>query len=48
MAGRTWKPKLGVRIKGTLGDIDPLNKVLFQRAMSRLKNSPLRGLPSTT
>ena len=25
----------GVRIKGTLGDIDPLNKVPFERAISR-------------
>ena len=26
---------LGVRIRGTLGDIDPLNKVPFKRATSR-------------
>ena len=40
---------LGVRIRGTLGDIDPLNKVPFKRARSRVqKGSPLMGLPSTT
>ena len=32
---------IGVRIKGTLGDIDPLKKVPFKRAISRLKNGPL-------
>ena len=32
---------VGVRIRGTLGEIDPLNKVPFKRATSR---SPLRGL----
>ena len=40
---------MGVRIRGTLGDIDPLNQVLFQRARSRVKKGPLlRGLPNTT
>ena len=29
--------KAGVRIKGTLGDIDPLNKVPVKRARSRVK-----------
>ena len=38
---------MGVRIRGTLGDIDPLNKVPFKRATSR-EGSPLRGLPTTT
>ena len=28
---------MGVRIRGTLGDIDPLNKVPFKRAISRVK-----------
>ena len=32
---------LGVRIKGTLGDIDPLNKVPFKRATSRAQKGPL-------
>ena len=27
--------EVGVRIRGTLGDIDPLNKVPFKRARSR-------------
>ena len=37
---------MGVRIRGTLGDIDPLNKVPFKRARSRVqKGYPLRGLP---
>ena len=40
---------MGVRIRGTLGDIDPLNKVPFKRARSRVqKGSLLRGLPNTT
>ena len=33
---------MGVRIRGTLGDIDPLNKVPFKRARSRVKKS-LKG-----
>ena len=42
-------PFLGGRIKGTLGDIDPLNKVPLKRARSRVqKGYPLRGLPNTT
>ena len=32
---------LGVRIKRTLGDIDPLNKVPFKRATSRVQKGPL-------
>ena len=42
---------MGVRIRGTLGDRDPLNKVPFKRAISRAKGeegSPLKGLPNTT
>ena len=40
---------LGVRIRGTLGDIDPLNKVPFKRARIRVqKGPPLRGLLNTT
>ena len=31
---------LGVRIRGTLGDIDPLNKVPYKRAGSRVKKGP--------
>ena len=31
---------MGVRIKGTLGDIDPLNKVPFKRARGRVKKGP--------
>ena len=33
--------KLGVRIRGTLGDIDPDNKVPFKRATSRVQKGPL-------
>ena len=32
---------LGVRIRGTLGDIDPLHKVPFERASSRVQKGPL-------
>ena len=32
---------LGVRIRETLGDIDPLNKVPFKKATSRVQNGPL-------
>ena len=32
---------LGGRIRGTLGDIDPLNKVPFKRATSKVKKGPL-------
>ena len=35
---------LGVRIRGSLGDIDPLNKVPFKRARSRVS---LMILPKT-
>ena len=35
---------LGVRIRGTLEDIEPLNKVPFQRAISIVKKGPLSGL----
>ena len=38
-------PFLGVRIRGTLGDIDPLNKVPFKRATSRVQKGPLKGSP---
>ena len=31
-------------MRGTLGDIDPLNKVPFQRAISRVKKDPLQGV----
>ena len=34
-------PYIGVRSRGTLGDIDPLNKVPFKRARSRAKKGPL-------
>ena len=37
---------VGIRSRGTLGDIDPLNKVSFQRTRTGVK-SPLRGLPTT-
>ena len=46
---RNPKPYMGVRIRGTLRDIDPLNKVPFERATSRVqKGSLLRGPPNTT
>ena len=32
---------VAVGIRGTLGDIDPLNKAPFQRARSRVKKGPL-------
>ena len=32
---------LGVRIRGTLGDIDPLNKVPLKRVTSRVQKGPL-------
>ena len=32
---------LGGRIRGTLGDIDPLNTVPFRRAISKVKKGPL-------
>ena len=41
--------EVGGRIKGTLGDIDPLNKVPLKRARSRVqKGYPLRDLANTT
>ena len=40
---------MGVRIRGGLGDIGPLNKVPFKRARSKVqKGTLLRGLPNTT
>ena len=33
--------KLGVRTRETLGDVDPLNKVPFKRAISKVKKGPL-------
>ena len=37
--------KIGVRIRGTFGDIDPLNKVRFKkRATSRAQKGPLEGV----
>ena len=39
----------GMLDKGTLGDIDPLNKLPVQRFISRVKKCPpLRGLPNIT
>ena len=47
--GAVFGGGLGGRIKGTFGDIDPLNKVPLKRARSRVqKGYPLRGLPNTT
>ena len=34
---------MGVRIRGTLGDIEPLNKVPFKRARSKLRRVPFKG-----
>ena len=40
---------MGVRIRGTLGDMDPLNKARFKRSRSGVKKGyPLRGLPHNT
>ena len=40
---------MGVRIRGTLGDTDPLNKLPFKRARSAVqKGFSSRGLPNTT
>ena len=36
--------KVGGRIRRTLGDIDPLNKVPFKRATSRVQKDPLYGV----
>ena len=35
---------MGVRIRGTLGDVDPLNRVHFKRATSRVQKGPLYGV----
>ena len=32
---------MGVRSRGTLGDIDPVNKVPFKSATSRVQKGPL-------
>ena len=32
---------LGVRLRGTFGDIDPLNKLPCKRAISRVQKGPL-------
>ena len=32
---------VGVRIRGALGDIDPINKVPFKRAIRRVKKGSL-------
>ena len=32
---------VGLRMRGTLGDIDPLNKVPVKRATSRVQKGPL-------
>ena len=32
---------MGDRIRGTLGDIDPLNKVPFKRARRKVQKGPL-------
>ena len=37
---KSYRPKLGVRIRGTL-DIDPLNEVPFKRAISGVRKGPL-------
>ena len=36
---------LGVRIRVTLGNIDPLKKVPFKRARSRVEKGPFQGSP---
>ena len=37
-----WKTSsMGVRLRGNLGNVDPLNKVPFQKAISRVKRGPL-------
>ena len=41
-------PYIGVRIRGTLRDIEKLNKVPYKRAESSVKKgSQLRGLANT-
>ena len=40
---------LGVRIRATLADIDPLNQVPFKGARSKLRRVPFKGgLPDAT
>ena len=40
---------MGVRIRGTLGDMGPLDKVPFKRSKEWVKKGyPLRGLPNNT
>ena len=34
-------PNIGFRSRGTLAGVDPLNKVPFKRARSRVKKGPL-------
>ena len=36
--------ELGGRIRGTLGDIDPLNTAPFKRAISKVKKGPFQGV----
>ena len=36
---------LGVRIRVNLGNIDPLKKVPFKRARSRVEKGPFQGSP---
>ena len=36
---------MGVKIKGTFGDIDPLNRSLYKRAISGVKKGPLYWFP---
>ena len=33
------------RVRGSLGDVDPPNKVPFKRARSRVQKGPLQGVP---
>ena len=43
-----WVPGIGVRIRGSLEDRDPLSKAPFKRAISRVNWGPLlRGLRTT-
>ena len=41
----TINRRKAVWIRRTLGDIDPLNKVRFRRARSRIKKGPRSGVP---
>ena len=38
-------PQMGVRIRGTLGDVDPFNKVLREPQVG-FRRIPLKGSPS--